>query len=76
MENAFEMVVAFDRDTPEFARGVEIGMLHQRLASEPTPLHAIVHASNMEMVLRLAETHGVSARAEDGEGDWLAVTLS
>jgi hypothetical protein len=69
----FELTLALDRDAPEFARGVEVGMLYQRLRSEPLPLSAIVHADNAEMALRLAESFGVSACAED-LGDWLAVT--
>lgn len=74
MSEAFELVVAFDSDTAEFTRGVEVGVLWQRLRSEPLPVTAVVHASNAEMVLRVAEAVGASVRADD-LGDWLAVTL-
>lgn len=72
----YELVVAFDRDEDTFARGVEVGMLHVRLASEPRPLVAMLHASNVEMALRLAESHGASAKSEQNKGEWIEVTFS
>lgn len=66
-------MLPFDRDEPEFARGVEIGMLYERLRSGFMPVEALVHESNIEMILRLAESFGVSARSEDHDDDWLTV---
>lgn len=71
----FELVLPFDRDQPEFARGVEIGMLYERLRSGFLPVEAMVNEANIEMILRLAETFGVSAKSEDHGGDWLTVTF-
>lgn len=75
MAEGFELVVGFDTDAPEFTRGVEIGMLYERLRSEDYPVSAVVHASNAEMVLRLAETFAVSAKSQDEGDEWLSVTF-
>lgn len=71
--NGYELVVAFDRSTPDFARGAEVGILWQRLRTEQLPLDATIHASNAEMALRLAEACGCSVRAVELDDDWLAV---
>lgn len=76
MSDAFQLVVPFDTDSTEFTRGVEVGIVWQRLQSEPLPITAVVHASNAEMTLRLAEAVGACARADDLGADWLAVTLA
>lgn len=73
-QREYDLVVPFDRAEPAFARGVEIGMLWQRLQSEPPPVAAVVHASNAEMALRLAEAQGCLVSSEDLDDDWLAVT--
>lgn len=75
MAEAFELVVSFDTDAAEFARGVEVGMLWQRLQTDPRPVTAVVHVRNTEMVLRLAEAMKVSVCADDLGDEWLAVTL-
>lgn len=75
MSEAFEMVLPFDTDHTEFARGVEVGVLWHRLCTEPLPITAVVHASNAEMVLRMAEAVGASPCADDLGDEWLAVTL-
>jgi hypothetical protein len=64
----------FDRDGGTFAHGVEIGMLWQKIQTEPLPLEAMAHVESMEMVIRLAEARAVSVRADDSDGDWLYVT--
>lgn len=76
VEEAFGLVVAFDRDTDDFVRGAEVGMLHQRLRSEPLPIEATMHVSNAEMALRLAESAGCSVRAEPLGDAWLAVLFA
>lgn len=68
----WKLALAFDRDDPEFARGVEVGMVMQRLAVEGAPMTATMHVSNAEMAMRLAEAGGVIVTAED-LGDWLLV---
>lgn len=49
------LAVAFDTGDPEFARGVEVGRLWERLRAEPEPVVEMVHVGNAEMVLRIAE---------------------
>lgn len=70
----YELLVAFDRDEPEFARGVEIGMLYERLLRDPEPVVAQIHADNAEMALRVGESLGLRVRARDLNDDWLEVT--
>jgi diphthamide synthase (EF-2-diphthine--ammonia ligase) len=72
----FRLVVAFDSDAPDFTRGVEVGMLYQRLVSENLPISAMVHATNAEMALRLAEAVDVTVRAQDCGEDWLEVNFT
>ena len=72
----YELVLAFDRDEEAFARGVEVGILHARLRTGPLPVVAMMHATNLEMALRLAETHCVSAQSDGSLGDWVTVTFS
>ena len=68
-------MLAFDRDSADFARGVEVGIAFNRLASEPRPVQLLVHADNAEMVLRLAEAYGDHATATAHGDDWLVVTF-
>ena len=72
---AYELVLAFDRDSPDFVLGVEVGILHSKLRAGQLPLSAMVHPGNTEMCLRLAEAHSCRVRADD-LGDWLAVEFS
>lgn len=74
----FELIVEFDTDDESFARGVEVGMLWQRLHAEPLPIDVVVHANNAEMALRLAEARGASVRADQlgaDHNDWLSLTF-
>jgi hypothetical protein len=72
----FNLVVEFDRDEATFARGVEVGMLWQRLQSESLPVEAMLHVDNMEMAFRVAEAEAISVQADDSDGDWLYVTYA
>jgi hypothetical protein len=72
--DGYSLVVPFDRTTEDFARGVEVGMLWQRLQSDPLPVVAVLHASNAEMALRLGEARGASVQSEELDDDWLTVT--
>lgn len=69
----YALVLPFDNTSTDFARGVEVGMVHQRLCSEPLPVSATMHADNAEMALRMAEAHGCPVRAEPLSSEWLAV---
>jgi hypothetical protein len=73
MADAYDLFVAFDRATADFARGVEVGMVQQRLCTEPLPVSATMHVTNVEMAMRMAEAHECQVRAEPLSDDWLAV---
>jgi hypothetical protein len=74
-DHPFALLLPFDRDNADFARGVEVGMAWARLASGCLPLTVTAHAQNAEMMLRLAEANDVHVTAEDIGGDWLQVTF-
>ena len=53
---SFGLLLAFDTDDAEFARGFEAGRIWAALQLQPNePQQVIVHASNTEMALRMAE---------------------
>lgn len=70
----YNLLLAFDTDDPQFARGVEAGILWQRLETEPFVQGAIT-ARNAEMVMRIAESRGLPFSAEPLTGQWLSVTI-
>lgn len=76
MDNgAMTLVLPFDSDDPEFTRGVEIGMAYSTLRDWDGPQTFTMHASNLEMILRLAESTGRTATAE-GDGDFVLAVFS
>lgn len=68
--NGHSLVIAFDTSTPDFARGVEVGRLWEQLKSDEAVVQE-VHASNAEMLLRLAEATGRSLKADQLDDVWL-----
>ena len=72
--NDMELVLGFDTDDPQYARGFEAGMLWERMNAEHH-LVADIHATNTEMVMRMAEAKGFSFVAEDLNDDWTHVEL-
>ena len=68
-----ELLLPFDTDSQESTRGVEVGILWER--AEPGHVR-IIHASNAEMALRIAEAKGLSVQSRDIDPDWLEVTFS
>lgn len=69
-----DVLLPFDNDDPAFARGVEVGILYQRLRQEPGPTSAVIHGGNAEMALRLGEALERSVAAVELSADWLEVT--
>jgi hypothetical protein len=72
------LLMAFDTDDPEFARGFEVGRLWQQLHAAPTAESfegELVHANNAEMLMRLGEATGRSATAVEIDGHWLKVSF-
>jgi hypothetical protein len=67
-----KLICSFDSDVPEFTRGFEAGMIWARIAG-CTDDALTIHASNTEMIMRMAEAAEVGFSAEDLGNDWLAV---
>lgn len=71
--DSFTCVLAFDTDDAEFVRGVELGRLWERLCAHPDPLLELVHISNAEMVMRVADALGRPAISDEHDGTWMTV---
>jgi hypothetical protein len=69
------LALAFDTDSVEFARGVEIGRLWEQLKTDDDISQNIM-AENAEMALRLAEATGREIISEEIDHDRLVVTFS
>lgn len=72
--DGLNLVLAFDTDEPEFTRGVEAGILWERMVHE-AHIEQLVHAENAEMVIRMAEARGWTFAGEAVDEHWLRVTL-
>lgn len=72
------LVLAFDTDLPEFARGFELGRLWEQVdgADPAEGVDQLVHTSNAEMVLRVAEACGRTVESEEHDGVWMTVRFS
>lgn len=75
-----KLIVAFDTDEPEFARGWQMGMLYMLLYSGVAEIEVPLYITNAEMVIRIAEALGYNfeARYEDpaldaDDHDWMIV---
>ena len=81
-ETTYNLIIAFDTDDDEFIRGFEIGSLYEcvrPLAEVQTdePFRRQIHASNIEMALRIAEYADLSMRIEPyDDEDWVDVVFS
>jgi hypothetical protein len=67
-------ILPFDTQDPEFARGVEAGILWQRLETEPA-VSATVTARNAEMIMRIAEARSLPFSAQPLGEQWLTVHI-
>jgi hypothetical protein len=70
--SGMRLLLPFDVDEPEFVRGFEAGrvwsMLHASHERE-----FVVHASNAEMMLRIAEAMEGSVQSVDLDETWMEV---
>lgn len=71
----FGLVLPFDSDHPEFTRGFECGQLWQRMTAGEDIHDQLAHASNAEMVMRMAEALDYNFRAEAADEEWITLTL-
>jgi hypothetical protein len=70
-------LLAFDTDSADFIRGFEIGALWVLLAERgDAEVEEYVHASNAEMIMRLAEASYRHVSSEELGNDWLLVRFS
>jgi hypothetical protein len=71
---SYSMLLQFDNQGKDFARGFEAGRLWTLLQATPDePLEATVSAANAEMVLRIAEALDRPVRSDEMGDDWLTV---
>jgi hypothetical protein len=62
---AFTMVLPFDTDSEDFARGFECGRIWVLMEENPYKLTGLIfHAVNAEMVLRMIEKKGIDLTVE------------
>jgi len=73
--SVYNLALAFDTDSPEFARGVEVGRLWEMLKTEGAFIQPI-HSENVEMVMRIAEATGRKMRVEDTTDlEWVTLVV-
>ena len=77
--NEYRLLVRFDTDEPEFARGFEAGQLWAELGAMPGPAQTYrrtIHAPNVEMVRRMAPALHFAATFEETEyPEWVDLLL-
>lgn len=71
----YSLVLPFDTEDPEFARGFEAGRLWERIKSGEVFVQ-MIHATNAEMVMRMCESEEREFRAEDVDDIWVEVEVS
>lgn len=69
------LLLGFDTDEPQFVRGFEIGRVWQLLRTDDDEHVETVHASNLEMLLRLAEATGRRVQTEDLDDTFVLATF-
>lgn len=69
----YDLVLPFDTDNSEFARGVEIGRLWEIIKATHEAFEGTVHLSNAEMVLRMSEAQNRTVKSEEIDEIWMTV---
>lgn len=64
------LLLAFDTDALEFARGFEAGRLWATIRGEPDEVEAVVHTTNAEMLMRMGEALDRVVVGEEIDGTW------
>lgn len=68
-------MLPFDTDDPEFVRGFECGDLWRQLNLDVSAFEQHIHATNAEMVLRMAEAAERKVTAEHLDDTWMIVRV-
>ncbi len=71
----FALALAFDTNTTEFVRGVEVGRVWEMLKQSDEVVEDCLHNSNAEMLLRIGEATGRSVSSEELDDTWMWVTF-
>jgi hypothetical protein len=74
--SGYSLLLAFDTDDPEFARGFEAGRLWERIKLDHTTWRETIHAANAEMVMRMCESQERGFAAVEVDEDYLEVTIT
>ena len=69
-------LLPFDTDDAEFGRGFEVGRLWALLRMTDDEVVETVHASNVEMILRLGEATNRHVRATELDDHWIEATFA
>lgn len=69
-EAAHTLLLPFDTDSPDFARGFEAGRVWTLLGTNEDVVEVEVHAANTEMVMRMAEATDRVASGEVIDDVW------
>lgn len=75
-EGTYGLLLAFDREHPDFALGFEVGRLWAVLSATDENYEAEVHAANAEMILRLAEATERTVHTDELGDGWLTAHFS
>jgi hypothetical protein len=69
------LLLPFDTDDPEFARGFEAGRIWALLQHDPDQPHeVVVHAANAEMAIRMGEATGRRVQGrESADCHWITL---
>jgi hypothetical protein len=73
------MVLPFDVDHPEFARGFEAGRvweMMQQAKRDAEEFRQLAHASNAEMFIRMGESLGIEVTAEPVDDTWIDLRVA
>jgi diphthamide synthase (EF-2-diphthine--ammonia ligase) len=70
------LLIAFDNETPDFARGFECGRVWALMREDDSEHSFEMHTDNAEMVLRLAEASGRTVRWVEHDDTWSTAYFS
>lgn len=71
----YELVLKFDTDDPEFARGFRLGIIWESMKTEQA-IDSWVRTEDMEMIMRMAEAEGWTFSAgPDDVGGFTSVLM-
>lgn len=70
---SFLLALQFDTDDESFVRGFEAGRIWALMEENPDRLSGLIfHATNAEMVMRMAESKGLKLKAQfTDDGNWM-----